>query len=110
MDPKTLFGIRNLTFGGVILLTFFDLSYGFIDFWGRWCKNVEFSTPKPMLGSKNVRSMTERDRGRQRDMILIGLGVLTMDIRQTYICNSISVWGGGIKIYSRNYLTLPSIK
>ena len=58
LDPKTLDGIRNLTFGGVILLTFFDPSYGFRDFWGRWCQNVEFSTPKPLLVSKNVRSMT----------------------------------------------------
>ena len=62
---------------------------------------LEFSTPKPMLGSKNVRSMTERDRGRQRDMILIGLGVLTTDIRQTYICNSISVWGGNKNIFKK---------
>ena len=33
------------------------------NFWGRWCKNVEFSTPKPMLGSKNVRSMTPQKWG-----------------------------------------------
>ena len=58
MDPKTLFGIRNLAFGGVILLTFFDPSQGFRDFWGGWCQNVEFSTPQPMLRSKNVRSKT----------------------------------------------------
>ena len=58
LDPKTLIGIRNLTFGGVILLTFFDPSYGFRYFWGRWCQNMEFSTPKPMLGSKNIRIMT----------------------------------------------------
>ena len=35
---------------GVIILTFFDLSYGIRDFWGRCCQNVEFSTPKPWLG------------------------------------------------------------
>ena len=71
MDPKTFFGIRNLTFGGVILLTFFDPSYGFRDFWGRWCQNMEFSTPKPMLGSKNVRDafkkkQVERLKSRER--------------------------------------------
>ena len=34
-------------------------------------------------------------------MILIGLGVLTTDIRQTYICNSISVWGGNKNIFKK---------
>ena len=57
-DPKTLFGIRNLTFGGVILLTYFDLSYGFWDFQGCDCQNGELSTPKTLIGSKNVRSRT----------------------------------------------------
>ena len=63
LDPKTLDGIRNLTFGGVILLTFFDPSYGFRDFWGRWCQNMEFSTPKPLLWSKNVKSMIPQKWG-----------------------------------------------
>ena len=54
-ELKTIFAIRNLR--GVILLTFFDPSYGFRDFWGGWCQNMEFSTPKLMLRSKNVRSM-----------------------------------------------------
>ena len=62
--PLIFFGPQNLLwhqkphFWGVKLLTFFDPSYGLRDFWGGWCQNVEFSTPKAMLGSKNVRIMT----------------------------------------------------
>ena len=53
----------NLTFWGVIFLTFFDLSNGFWDFQSWDCQNREFSTLKPWLGSKNVRSMTPQKWG-----------------------------------------------
>ena len=76
--PKTLFGISNLTIGGVILLIFFDQCYGLRDFrgwcykrwnfqllnhcsdqrmlevwppqkWGFWCQ-IRFWSPKKVIG------------------------------------------------------------
>ena len=58
LDTKTFLGIRNLTFGGVLPLTFFDPSNDFLDFQGCDCQNGELSTPKTLIGSKNVRSKT----------------------------------------------------
>ena len=58
---KTLFGLRNLTFGGVILLKLFDPSIGFGDFQGWLCPKRAILTsvaPKPLLGSKSFRGMT----------------------------------------------------
>ena len=56
------FLIRNLTFGGVIVLTFFDQSNGFRDFQGWYCSKRQFSTPKLLLRSKNVRGMTPHSK------------------------------------------------
>ena len=59
--PETLFGLRNLTFGGVIPLKLFDPSNGFgatdvkIALFGH---NQPWKSPKPMLRSKSFRSMT----------------------------------------------------
>ena len=59
--PETLFGLRNLTFGGVIPLKLFDRSNGFgatdvkIALFGH---NQPWKSPKPMLGSKSFRRMT----------------------------------------------------
>ena len=38
--PKTLFGLKNLTFGGVLLLKLFDPSYGFGDFQCWLCQKI----------------------------------------------------------------------
>ena len=55
---KTLFGIRNPNFGGVILLTFFDWSNGLkVENFIFWL-NPPWESHKLLLGSKNLRSMT----------------------------------------------------
>ena len=58
LASKTLFCIRNPNFGGVILLRFFDPSNSLWDSQGGFSQKMKFSTFKPLLQSKNVRSMT----------------------------------------------------
>ena len=58
LASKTLFCIRNPNFGGVILLRFFDPSNSLWDTQGGFSQKMKFSTFKPLLQSKNVRSMT----------------------------------------------------
>ena len=58
LASKTLFGIRNPNFGGVILLTFFDWSNGLkVENFIFWL-NPPWESRKLLLGSKNLRSMT----------------------------------------------------
>ena len=57
----TLFGLTNLTFGGVILLKLFDPSYGFGATDGKkalFWRDHPWKSPKLWLRSKSFRSMT----------------------------------------------------
>ena len=76
MTPKTLNGLRNPNFGGVILLKLFNLSKGFrdsqSDFALKWLF-LTFATPKPMLRSKSFRSMTPPKLGFLRPKKVLGV-------------------------------------
>ena len=66
---KILLGLKNLTFGGVILLKLFDPSNGFGATDGKiallW-HNQPWKSPKPWLISKRLRGMTKKVYGVQK--------------------------------------------
>ena len=72
-DPNTLDGLRNPTFGGVILLTFFDLSYGLGGRKSKYQYNHPRKSSKQLFKSKNVRSMTSQKLGFLRPNKVLGL-------------------------------------
>ena len=71
--PKTLFGLRNPTFGGVIILTFFDPSNGLRVGNYHFLKIQTYKSLKLLLRSKNVRSMTPPKVGFLRPNKVLGV-------------------------------------
>ena len=72
---KTLLGLRDPTFGGVILLKLFDPSYGFRATDGKiaiFWHNQPWKAPKPWIGSKSFRSMTPPKVGFLRLIKVLG--------------------------------------